>query len=158
MCVTIAGILGLMIFNFIRSFKKQNGLVLFPHKNYESAQTDFLDAQINVTGIVISQTVPIIIAHFIRIMCQKKYPEDYGLQVINFEHPFAFFQFFSIFYIIFMSYHKGSKNLGLRWMVWWLRIGPKIHIALILINFVIIPIIILIHWLNECFETDYLKS
>ena len=141
--VVAAGIAGLFIFLFIRSCKRQKGLELPPKANYESPLTDFLDAQINITGIIVSMTVPLFTAAFIKARCNDRFKSDSALEIVNFQEEVTYVQMLSIFYIVFINYHKASERFSLVWI----KVGPKIHALLILIDFVVIPIYIVIHFL-----------
>jgi hypothetical protein len=80
----LAGIASLMLFLFIRSCFKQRGMQLKIGGSFEAPQTDFLDAQLYVTGFIITMTVPFAVVNFIKWRLDENFPEDSGRNVVEF--------------------------------------------------------------------------
>ena len=60
----------------------------------------------------------------------------------------AAFQFASLLYIIFVGYNKSPEWAGL----YWIKIGPWIHVVLTLIDFLVIPLLVIIHTFTKTTE------
>lgn len=60
----------------------------------------------------------------------------------------AAFQFASLLYIIFVGYSKSPEWAGL----YWIKIGPLIHVFLTFSDFLVIPLLVIIHTLTVTTE------
>ena len=60
----------------------------------------------------------------------------------------AAFQFSSLLYIIFVGYNKSPEWAGL----YWIKIGPWIHVVLTFIDFLVIPILVITLTLTKTTE------
>lgn len=96
-------------------------------------------------------TVPIITAHFIKHRCEANYPDDPAKEIVEFQHPFAIFQIVTIFYVFFISYHRSPERIA----PIWIKIGPIIHAFFIVLDFLIIPLVVIIHFMTK---TDEIKQ
>lgn len=57
----------------------------------------------------------------------------------------AAWQFATILYVIFVGYHKSPEWAGLNWI----KTGPWIHVVLVIVDFLVIPLLVVIHTLTE---------
>jgi hypothetical protein len=85
-CVTLAGLSGIILYMLFRSCMRQRGMHLKLGGSFGLAQTDFLDAQLNVTGIIVTMTVPFFTVNFIRNRLQVSFPNDPGMRAVEFQH------------------------------------------------------------------------
>lgn len=64
--VTLAGLASLFLFLFLRSFFRQRGVTWRMGGSFETPATDFLDAQLGITGVIVTCTVPVFTVNYIR--------------------------------------------------------------------------------------------
>lgn len=62
----------------------------------------------------------------------------------------AAFQFGSLLYVIFVGYSKSPEWAGL----YWIKIGPWIHVVMVFLDFLVIPLIVIIHTLTKTTELE----
>jgi hypothetical protein len=139
------------IYLFLRSFFAQR-TYLNVAEMQKTEKTDFLESQQVLAAIFNSLIAPI----FINLSIRKTFPDSFvGYWILNFQLPFTVFQSVTTVYIIFVSFYKGWDCIqGL-----WLTIGPCIHALFVLLDFVVIPITIIVQiFLTEAEVNESLFS
>lgn len=124
------------VFLFFRSiFAQRSHLsvsVMAKHEN-----TDFLEGQQVLTTLYNSLMAPI----FINIAIRLKFPnESTGYWILDYQLPFAVFQAVTSLYLIFASFHTAWDFM----QSWWIFVGPVIHAVFAILDFVVIPLAIII--------------
>ena len=64
--VTLAGLASLFIFLLLRSFFRQRGVTWRMGGSFDTPATDFLDAQLGITSIIVTCTAPVFTVNYIR--------------------------------------------------------------------------------------------
>lgn len=78
---------------------------------------------------------------FINIAIRLKFPNDTtGYWILDYQLPFALFQAVTSLYLIFASFHTAWDFM----QHWWIFVGPVIHAVFTVIDFVVIPLAIII--------------
>ena len=102
--VTLAGLSGVVLFTFVRSIIKQHGMHL---RSFVLDQADFLDAHINVTGMIVTMIVPFFTVNFIKNRLYSNYPDDPGIKAVDFQHLQTLVQVIIAFILTFVGYTKS---------------------------------------------------
>jgi hypothetical protein len=139
--VTLSCILSLAVFLFIRSFFRQRGVQMNIGGSFSLPQTDFLDAQLYMTSIITSMTVPFVIVHFMQNRIREDFPGDTGIEVTDYQLGFALSQVVMVYYLTFVGYHKTPEWAGMVWI----NIAPWISLLFLLLCMLIIPIMVCVH-------------
>lgn len=108
------------------------------------AQTDFLDAQLNVTGIIVTMIVPFFTVNFIRNRLQVSFPNDPGMRAVEFQHLQTLAQVIIAFYVTFVGYLKSPEWAG----VTWIKVAPAVHLLLLVVAMLVIPMMVVIQTLT----------
>lgn len=124
------------VFLFFRSiFAQRSHLTVSVMARHEN--TDFLEGQQVLTTLYNSLMAPI----FINIAIRQKFAnESTGYWILDYQLPFAIFQAVTSLYLIFASFHTAWAFM----QNWWIFVGPVIHAVLTVLNFVVIPLAIII--------------
>lgn len=99
---------------------------------------DFLESQQILGGIFTSFVSPVFIAYGLA----ANYPNENaaGHRIVDFQMPCAIFQAVTALYLIFASFYKSPDFMS----SWWIFVGPWIHAIFTILDFIVIPIVVII--------------
>jgi uncharacterized membrane protein len=103
-------------------------------------QADFLDAQINVTGVIVTMIVPFFTVNFIKNRLYSNYPDDAGIRAVDFQHLQTLVQVIIAFILTFVGYTKSPQWAG----VTWIKIAPVVLLFLLVLAMLVIPLMVVI--------------
>lgn len=103
-------------------------------------QADFLDAHINVTGMIVTMIVPFFTVNFIKNRLYSNYPDDPGIKAVDFQHLQTLIQVIISFILTFVGYTKSPQWAG----VHWIKIAPFVLLFLLVLTMLIIPLMVVI--------------
>lgn len=139
--ITLSAIISLVFFLLMRSCFRHRGMKMQLKNCFAFPQTDFLDAEMYVTAIIITMTVPFVVVQFIERRMVDYFPDDPGRPIVRLQYWFSLAQVAMVYYLVFVGYHKSPKWAGMRWI----SVGPCIHLVMLLASQVVIPIMVLVH-------------
>jgi len=108
--------------------------------SYETPATDFLDANLGITGIIVTCTVPVFTVNFTRSRIDADWPDDPGKPIVDYQHIQTMIQCASAFYLTFIGYSKSPTWTGM----WYIRIAPLVHLFVAVGALLIIPILVVV--------------
>jgi hypothetical protein len=106
--------------------------------SFETPATDFLDAQLGITGVIVTCTVPVFTVNFIRSRIFLDWPDDPGRKCVDYQHIFTMVQSLSAFYLTFVGFTKSPQWAG----IGYIKIAPIIHLVVTVGSLLVIPILV----------------